>query len=90
MAYIDKKVKNLYTHSSFAGILVNALFAKMNEGEVEEGEVVSSGEEDLGQKPGSNKGVCVPEVDANASGKSAKRSAPLSHASDVPPSKVSA
>lgn len=71
------------------GTLVNAFISKMNEGEVEEGEVVSSGEEDLGQKPGSNKGNCVPEADANASGKSVKRSAPLSHASDVPPSKVS-
>lgn len=61
----------------------------MNQGEVEEGEVVSSDEEDLGQKPGPNKGICTAEADANASGKSVKRSAPISHASDDPPSKVS-
>ena len=61
----------------------------MNEGEVEEGEVVSSDEEDLGQKPGSDKGVHTAEADAKASEKSVKRSAPLSHANDDPPRKVS-
>lgn len=59
----------------------------MNQGEVEEGEVVSSDEEDLGQKPRSNKGNSVAEADPNASGKSVKRSASLPNASDVPPSK---